>query len=164
MLRLLFHKKAHAETAVYFGVSVFFGMLPLLFGIMLAQGVAGWNGWEPFWHDGEFYLYSVSFFSSAMYIFFTKKRTNTDFAALSLLICVAALIVSAFLYAAVATSLIDTVQGINFDKQFLYKTSLALLIFSLLACYVSGYLEQLYKDIDPVNENRFAIKGLLNDI
>src|SRR5690554_5566833 len=78
--------KEHKETIVFCIVSLLGNLLPLLLGLLFyTANLDSWTGWNIFYGDGQFYLYSASLLTSSAYIFYTYKVRNTDWNSILLL-------------------------------------------------------------------------------
>ncbi|SFW76123.1 hypothetical protein SAMN02927921_04072 [Sinomicrobium oceani] len=148
--------KEHQETFVFCLVSLCGNLLPILLSLLYyTANMNIWSGWEIFYNDGQFYLYSASLLTSTAYIFYTYKVRNTDSNSILLLItCFLVLIVSIF-YA-------WKLAGSNNDLSFIRVSSIAVFILTILLYYYSNLLQN--KKIDVIAAQKKGVQEILDKL
>lgn len=148
--------KEHKETIVFCIVSLLGNLLPLLIGLLFyIPNFSNWQGWNIFYADGQFYLYSASLLTSSAYIFYTYKVKNTDtnsflFFLSSLLV----LIISIF-YA-------WQLANLNNDIEVIRNTSMSVFAITLILYYYSNLLNN--KKIDVVAAQKKGVQEILDKL
>ncbi|MBO6659880.1 MAG: hypothetical protein JJ862_03760 [Roseivirga sp.] len=95
------HVKAAALNT---GFSLFFNLLPFWAGILIISSFGNWSGWNVFYKDGEFYLYSCSLISSAYLIYHNNKVKVADLSSVFSILSLILIVVTSILYASLTTN------------------------------------------------------------
>jgi hypothetical protein len=131
--------------------NIFFVMLPFIMGYLFTCSVGKWNGWNSFYGHGEFYLYSVSLLSSALWIYYKKKAKLSD---LNSFLSIAALILIvsiSSLYVILSTNQVPVLRFIKWAS-----------IISILLATVLFYYSQIVDNRTPdVGETRHEEQDLI---
>ena len=146
----------HKDPLLFTFVTLIGNLLPTF--ILLIIYIAdqkGTHDWEGLFDQGQFYLYSASFLTTAAYIFYTFKLSNTDGKSLfCLLSCIFILIIS-ILY-------VVHILGRNSDRDFLFYSSFGLFFIAILLYYYSNYLSPIKFDVNEYQAN--AINKIKNEL
>jgi hypothetical protein len=148
--------KEHTETIVFCIVSLLGNLLPLLLGLLFyTANLDSWTGWNIFYGDGQFYLYSASLLTSSAYIFYTYKVRNTDWNSILLLATgILILTVSIFYAWKLAES--------NNNLLFVRNSSVVVFIFTLVLYYYSNLLSN--KKIDVIAAQKKGVQEILDKL
>ncbi len=115
------HKKAFVEVLFHAAI----GLIPLA-AVVVMLLFGRWEGWEFFWRNGEFYIYSVAFLTMALYTLFNLGLKSDLLGNLLNIGIIISLIVSVLLYGALIYTKIVEGGALPVDS-FLAKSSLTLL-------------------------------------
>lgn len=148
--------KEHLETIVFCIINLLGNLLPLLLGLLFyAANLESWTGWNIFYGDGQFYLYSASLLTSSCYIFYTYKIRNTDWNSILLLISgILILIVSIFYAWKLANS--------NNNIDFVRNSSTLTFVFTLIIYYYSNLVSN--KKVDVVAAQKKGVQEILDKL
>lgn len=148
--------KEHKETIVFCLVSLLGNLLPLLLGLLYYTANSdSWEGWDLFYGDGQFYLYSASLLTSSAYIFYTYKVRNADWTSIRLLITgVLILVVSIFYAWKLAES--------NNNVLFVRNSSVIVFVFTLMLYYSSNLMSN--QKIDVVAAQKKGVQDILDQL
>ena len=148
--------KEHQETLIFCFVSLFGNLLPLLLGLLFyVANINQWEGWNIFFVDGQFYLYSASLLTSSAYIFYTYKIRNTDLNSILLLITGILILIGSLLY---AWKLAKSNNNIVFVKY----SSAILFAITLLLYYYSNLLNN--RKIDVIASQKKGVEDILKKL
>lgn len=148
--------KEHQETLLFFLISLFGNLLPILLGLLYYwTGTPDWVGWKTFYADGQFYLYSAAFLTSSAYIFYTFKVRNTGLSSILFILTLFLIILVSVLYA-------WKLSDVNNDMKFIRNTSLGIFGIALIAYYYSNFLNN--KKIDVIEAQKKGIQEILNQL
>jgi hypothetical protein len=123
------------------------GLVPTWGGAILLWIFGNWRGWEPFYANGEFILYSAALLAPALHILIKDAR-KPGFQLLAIL-NLAILFISFLLYAAIALSafnIVNTEYKINLSL--LSILSIWLFVLSVIISFLSELLENVKSDPD----------------
>ncbi len=84
--------------------SLFFNLLPFWGGLLFTISIGKWSGWNRFYENGEFYLYSVSLISSAYLIYHNNKIKTASLNSFFSIICLIFIVIISFLYASLSSN------------------------------------------------------------
>lgn len=145
------------KEALFFSVITLFGnLLPLLLGLLFyAANINQWTGWDIFYGDGQFYLYSASLLTSSVYIFFTFKIRNTGLNSILFFISSFLLLIVSIFY---AFKLADS----NNNEPFLRYSSILVFITTIGIYYYSNLVNQ--KNVDVVQSQKEGVKKILDNL
>ncbi|AIN49920.1 hypothetical protein MED134_15751 [Dokdonia sp. MED134] len=148
--------KEHQQTAVFCIVSLIGNLLPLLLGLLFyVANSNAWEGWNIFFTDGQFYLYSASLLTASAYIFYTYKVRNTDLNSVLLLVSGLLILVVSLFY---AWKLSNTNNNIGFVK----SSSGILFIVTLVLYYYSNLLS--HRKIDVIASQKQGVEDILKQL
>jgi hypothetical protein len=141
---------------VFYVVSLFGNLLPILLGLLFyLANLDMWNGWNIFYGDGQFYLYSASLLTSSAYIFYTYKVRNTDLNSILFFISgIIILIVSIFYAWKLAES--------NNNIIFVRNSSIIIFSITLILYYYSNLLSN--KKIDVIAAQKKGVQDILDQL
>ena len=83
--------------------SIFFNLLPFWGGLLFTISIGKWSGWNRFYENGEFYLYSVSLVSSAYLIYHNNKIKASDVYSFFSILSLFFIVIISFLYASLSS-------------------------------------------------------------
>ena len=70
---------SHKESLLQYLWILIGNIFPIMLGLLIfALPDISWKGWKIFVKDGQFYIYSVTLLTSAIYVFWTFKVQNLD--------------------------------------------------------------------------------------
>ncbi|WP_340076665.1 hypothetical protein [Leptobacterium sp. I13] len=148
--------KEHQQTAIFCIVSLIGNLLPLLLGLLFyVANYNAWEGWNIFFIDGQFYLYSASLLTASAYIFYTYKVRNTDLNSVLLL-------VSGLLILAVSIFYAWKLSNTNNDITFVKYSSGVLFLVTLGLYYYSNLLN--HRKIDVIASQKQGIEDILKQL
>lgn len=84
--------------------SIFFNLLPFWGGLLFTISIGNWSGWNRFYENGEFYLYSVSLISSAYLIYHNNKIKASDINSFFSIVSLIFIVIISFLYASLSSN------------------------------------------------------------
>lgn len=128
---------AHGQATIALAITVVGSTVPIWGGYLLYQAFSKWNGeWAVFYRNGEFYLYTTSFLSSAAYIFYRHKRKDYDLHSWMFWFMLFVIGVATILFAALrVVSEITQVTDARMSPGFLQWTSSVMIAFSIAMLY-----------------------------
>tara|TARA_R110002096_G_scaffold28203_10_gene85649 strand:- start:3301 stop:3750 length:450 start_codon:yes stop_codon:yes gene_type:complete len=148
--------KEHLQTIVFCFVSLVGNLLPLLLGLLFnVANYKTWAGWNVFFIDGQFYLYSASLLTASAYIFYTYKVKNTDSNSLLLLVTSLLILIVSMLYA-------WKLSNSNNDIMFVKYSSIVLFSVTLFLYYFSNL--RSHRKIDIVASQKRGVQDILNQL
>ena len=148
--------KEHTETIVFCTVSLLGNLLPLLLGLLYyAANLDSWTGWNIFYGDGQFYLYSASLLTSSAYIFYTYKVRNTDWNSILLLVTAILMLTVSIFYA-------WKLAGSNNNLLFVRNSSVVVFLSTLFLYYYSNLMSN--KKIDVVAAQKKGVQEILDKL
>lgn len=148
--------KEHQQTAIFCIVSLIGNLLPLLLGLLFyVANYNAWEGWNIFFIDGQFYLYSASLLTASAYIFYTYKVRNTDLNSVLLLVSGLLILVVSIFY---AWKLSNTNNDIGFVK---YSSGVLFLV-TLGLYYYSNLLN--HRKIDVIASQKQGVEDILKQL
>jgi len=162
--RTIFNPRAHGDTLLWFVVTCFGALFPLIAGIVITRFFNEWHGWGIFWKHGEFYLYSAAFCTHAAYELYSNKRSTVDFQSIVFWIAIIALVLSGILYAAVAASIALPVGVVSVDATLLSETSFGVLGVAMMIDYISRYIETVKKYTSVEEEDKRGVEKIKENI
>lgn len=144
----------HQDVVFYCLVTIAGNVLPLLLG-MLFYAANEWEGWNVFYRDGQFYLYSASMLAASAYIFFTHKVFNTDRISWFFMI-------TAFLMLGVSALYGFILSNSNNNLVFVKWTSIAVFVITLIIYYYSNYFQN--EKVDVIEARRRDIASITDNL
>lgn len=148
--------KEHKETTVFFLVSLFGNLLPLLLGLLYyTANKDELTGWNIFYDAGQFYLYSASLLTSSAYVYYTYKVRNTDWRSILLLVSGILILTVSVLY---AWKLADS----NNDVEFVKNSSMIVFTITIILYYHSNLLSN--KKIDVIGAQKKGVQEILDKL
>lgn len=146
----------HKETIVFCVVNLVGNLLPLLLGLLYyTANLDKWTGWNIFYGDGQFYLYSASLLTSSAYIYYTYKIRNTDWNSMLLLLSGVLILAVSVFY---AWKLADSNNNIKFIR----NSSVVVFASTLLLYYYSNLLSN--KKIDVIAAQKKGVQEILDKL
>lgn len=91
--------KTVPEALIYTIIMILGNLAPILFGLLGHLYYDLDLHLAPFISSGEFYLYSVSFFVSGAFVFYTKKIRTSDVNSILFIFATIGILIASFLYA-----------------------------------------------------------------
>ena len=136
-------REAFQSALMLLAVNAIGSLLPLIIGFISYQAYSKWQSdWSVFYRNGEFYIYSVSFLTTAGFLFFKNKNKHYDILAWALLLILLTIFFSTTMFALLRVSQDFVVGGLKFSQTILSSTSWTLIIFSIVMLFCSFVLEQ----------------------
>ncbi len=132
-LTVLFNLDYHSKTILESLWSFMITLLPLLASLLLIL-FNKWSGWAIFWNNGEFFIYSTSFFATSVYLISNIDFKKNNFIKFILWLIIIGTMVSTSLYGSLFLAKIT--DSIKPDANILKNASLILLVLSVLILYV----------------------------
>ena len=144
-------------------VNVMGATVPIWAGYLIFKAFAKWTGqWEVFYRNGEYYLFTAAFLSSAAFTFYKNKRRNHGMHAWAFWSMILVICVSAILFAALRVSE-DIAHGMwRFDGEFLFWTSTSMMVFSVVMLFLALKME-CTREPDLKEEEKKRVEDLNSD-
>ena len=162
IFKIFFNWKCHKDAMTSTFSNMAIGIIPLAAAMVMIL-YDKWQGWSFFWMNGEFFIYSVVFITSALYILVNLGVRNSNTTIIMAIIIMLCLVVSALLYGSLVYNNVvaDDTQPVS---RVLKQTSLSLLVVSLLIFYIMKYWDRYMIFTINKNEGREAIDDMKNKL
>jgi len=147
----------HKNTIVFFFLTLTATLFPLVLGVLWAVVRDKWDGLEPFYNSGEFYIYSAALLGPSCYIFYTYKKKNYDRLSLLFLLSSLVALFASILYAFL---IVDKTQ---FSRSVLTPSSYVILGYTILVYYYAHLTDRI-KRVDIGAEERIDIDEMKNQL
>ncbi|MBW8048838.1 MAG: hypothetical protein FVQ77_00560 [Cytophagales bacterium] len=143
----------HKETIVFCIVHLFGSLLPIIIAILYYLATNQWSGWNVFYQEGQFFIYSAALLTASAYIFYTFKIKNSDFHSILFWF-------SSFLIVFASLFYSFNIAGIFENLPFKKYSSIAFFGITLLIYYKANYTNQ--KRTDVIGEDHDNTRRLMN--
>jgi len=132
----------HKEATIFTICNLFGSLMPLWLGVIIFTAFSSKIDIFRFISNGEFYLYTASLLTTAIYLLYRNKKKNTDLYTILFYISLGLLVISASLFGILTvTNTIFCTKSIRFDPSFLLKSSNILFLISIPISYVAQVLQ-----------------------